>query len=235
MQSFYVYRYVDEKTKEIVYVGKTSQLFVTNRLDQHKTDNVGIWASTTPHYIEFVELPREEDMTYLESYLIRKLKPRLNIILATQIAPPFELQLDENKWKNLNEYLNEKEKAKTSQATIFANQVSLIQESNIMFNETIKRIASMINIKDKNFIKKVCFVNDLNQKSIFININELSVFDKETPTETLNRLVAYTTDSRIAGTTTDVRAVGIFDGYDIKDNKVELYLNNYIKKILEVL
>ena len=95
MQSFYVYRYVDEQTKEIVYIGKTSQLFVTNRLDQHKTDNVGVWASKTPHYIEFVELPREEDMTYLESYLIRKIKPKLNIVLFTHVAPPFELTLDE--------------------------------------------------------------------------------------------------------------------------------------------
>ena len=234
MQNFYVYRYIDEKTKEIVYIGKTSQLFVTNRLDQHKTDNVGIWASQTPHYIEFVEVPREEDMSYLESYLIRKIRPRLNIVLMAHTAPPFELQLDESKWINLDKYLSDKEKAKNSQSTIFANNVLLIQESNLLFQKTLKSIASSMDATDKIFIKKICLMNDLCLPSCNVSKNDIMrVFgDIE---NTCNRLIAYTTDSRIAGTTSDIRKVGIFDQYEINEEAITFYFNPYVRKVLEVL
>lgn len=234
MQNFYVYRYIDEKTKEIVYIGKTSQLFVTNRLDQHKTDNVGIWASQTPHYIEFVEVPREEDMSYLESYLIRKIRPRLNIVLMAHTAPPFELQLDENKWINLDKYLSDKEKAKNSQSTIFANNVLLIQESNTLFQQTINNIVLAMSNVDKNFIKKICLMNDLYLPTCNVS-QDIILKTFGNIEETCNRLVSYTTDSRIAGTITDIRKVGIFDRYEIGEDTVTFYFNPYVRKIMEVL
>jgi hypothetical protein len=236
MQNFYVYRYVDEQTKEIVYIGKTSQLFVTNRLDQHKTDNVGVWASKTPHYIEFVELPREEDMTYLESYLIRKIKPRLNIVLFTHVAPPFELALDENKWMNLDKYLADKEKAKTIQADIFASQVATIAESNMLFETTIRDIISEMTMNDKNFIKKICFMNKLTLSRINISIEGIAKAYPELSIEdACKRIVGFTRNSRIAGTVSDIRKVGFFDEYEIRDEYIILHLNTYIKKILAVL
>lgn len=236
MQSFYVYRYVDEKTKEIVYIGKTSQLFVTDRLDQHKTDNVGIWASTTPHYIEFVELPREEDMTYLESYLIRKIKPRLNIVLFTHVAPPFEIALDECKWINLSTYLQEKEKAKTIQADVFANQIALVKESNEIFDRTINGIVDSINRKDKNFIKKICFMSNLSTGKVYANKKDVQkTYEEENVEDVCKRFVSYTTSSRIAGTVGDIKNVGIFDKYEIESDNIVFYTNQYIKKILEVI
>ena len=236
MQSFYVYRYVDEKTKEIVYIGKTSQLFVTNRLDQHKTDNVGVWASRTPHYIEFVEVPREEDMTYLESYLIRKIKPRLNIVLFTHVAPPFEIVLDESKWVNLDKYLSDKEKAKTIQADVFANQIATIAESNMLFETTIRDIVSDMTLNDKNFIKKICFMNKLTLSRINISIDGITKAYPELSIEdACKRLVNFTRDSRIAGTASDIRKVGFFDEYEIRDEYIILHLNTYIKKILAVM
>lgn len=236
MQEYYVYRYIDKKTNEIMYIGKTGQLFVTNRLDQHKTDNVGVWAEKNEHYIDFITLPREEDMTYLESYLIRKHKPQLNIVLMAQYEPPFSIEIDESKWKKLDEYLKEKEMAKTLPSEIFINNIKAIEESNNEFNKTVSQIASTISMKDRNFIKKICFINNLDKGFITIPKNHIIfTFSTHNIEEVADRMISYGKETRISGTVNTIRRVAIFDKYEIKDENIVFTFNAYFKKILAVI
>ena len=234
---FYVYRYIDSKTNEIMYIGKTNQPFVTTRIDQHKTDNVGIWANNNKHYIEFIELPREEDMNYIESYLIRKEKPILNIVLSTQDAPPFEILIKDSEWKNLKDFLQEQNEIKTLPNKIFAKNIVLIQESNKLFSETINDIINRLSLQDKNFIKKLCFSNDLNNPQFSISHLEFCKNYNITNILEINpicdRLISYTQKSRIEGTTTEINLVGIFNNYIINEKDILFFPNSYIKKFLE--
>ena len=93
MYKYFLYRYIDDTTKEIVYIGKTQQLDVINRIDQHKTDNVGKWTQNNKFHIEFISVPREEDMNYIESFLIRKFQPKLNIVLSNNDKPEFNIYI----------------------------------------------------------------------------------------------------------------------------------------------
>lgn len=220
-----------------MYVGKTNQLFVTNRLEQHKTDNVGKWASNNEHYIEFIELPREEDMNYIESYLIRKHKPELNIILATQTAPPFEIIIEPNQWINLDKYLKEIKEAKRKHIDIFTNNFEQAQESNEIFSQNIKKIIENISVKDRNFIKVICFSNDLTKDSINIAISDIYKYyniNTLKEVETIcNRFISYSKNSRIEGTLYDIKQIGFFDKFVLKEQNVILYFNPYVKKFLE--
>ena len=124
MRKFYIYRYIDKNTNEIMYIGKTARLFVEERIKQHKDDAIGLWASNNEHYIEFIELPKEEDMNYIESYLIRKFMPKYNIIFADDSKlPPFEIIIDESLWKNYNNYINEKEDNERNIENITENNI----------------------------------------------------------------------------------------------------------------
>ena len=95
---YFVYRYKDENDK-IVYIGKTSQQYVTERISQHVNDPIGKWANNNKHFIDFIEVSREEDMNYIESYLIRKELPTFNtIFLDKNNPPPFELVIPNSVW-----------------------------------------------------------------------------------------------------------------------------------------
>ena len=163
MKGFYIYRYKDLSNNEIVYIGKTLQTSVKDRIDQHVTDPVGVWASKNPHTIEFIELPREEDMNYIESYLIRKFVPKYNTILAdASKSPPFEIIIDENLWKNLHNYLKEQaersEKLQNlSKETISNNFLRLQQSEEEFNNEFNKHIKNRMSLSDFEFLKKVIF------------------------------------------------------------------------------
>ena len=88
-----------------MYIGKTTQNTVRERIEQHKTDNIGYWASAHPHHIDFFEVFKEEDMNYIESYLIRKHTPPHNIIFADNSKmPPFQVIVDESIWISLEEF-----------------------------------------------------------------------------------------------------------------------------------
>lgn len=175
MKGFYIYRYKDPSNNEIVYIGKTLQTSVKDRINQHVTDPVGVWANKNPHIIEFIELPREEDMDYIESYLIRKYVPKYNTILADiSKAPPFEIIIKEDLWKNLDDYLKEQTKRSEelqnlSKETISNNFIRLQQieqEFNSKFNKTIKERIPLIDIE---FIKQINVLSINNQTTVSSN------------------------------------------------------------------
>jgi excinuclease UvrABC nuclease subunit len=232
-----VYRYIDKKTKEIMYIGKTNQLFVTNRIDQHKTDNVGIWANKNEHYIEFIELPREDDMNYLESYLIRKYKPKLNIVLSSQDSPPFELLINENQWKNLEKYLKEKEDIIKKPMEIFSSKILGVQESNRIFAQHIENIVKEMSLKDKHFIKRICFCSDLSKSSVSVSLKDISGYYNIVSISDIqiicNRFISYTQESRIVGTYKEIKKIGFFNDYIIKEENIIFSSNPYLKKFLE--
>ena len=157
MRNFYIYRYVDKNTKEIMYIGKTGRLTVEERINQHITDNIGVWAKNNPHTIEFIELPKEEDMNYIESYLIRKYTPKCNIMLMDGDLPPFKIEIDENLWKSYEDYIEEKKHhnenmMKISQANVASN-ISEIMSANKEFDENLIRAIHNIDRTDKDFIR----------------------------------------------------------------------------------
>ena len=158
MRNFYIYRYIDKNTKEIMYIGKTGRLTVEERIAQHKTDNIGLWASSNQHIIEFLELPKEEDMNYIESYLIRKYTPKHNIIFSDgSLLPPFKIEIDESLWKSYDEYIDNKKHhnenmMKISQANIASN-VAEIMSANKEFDENLLHSIHNIDKIDKDFIR----------------------------------------------------------------------------------
>ena len=139
-----------------MYIGKTGRLTVEERINQHITDNVGIWAKSNPHTIEFIELPKEEDMNYIESYLIRKHTPKCNIMLTDGDLPPFKIEIDEKLWKSYEDYIEKKKHhnenmMKISQANIASN-VAEIMSANKEFDENLIRSIHGIDKTDKDFI-----------------------------------------------------------------------------------
>ena len=239
VSQYFVYRYIDSKTDKIMYIGKTQQLFVTNRLEQHKSDNVGSWAAKNVHYIEFLELPTKEDMDYLESYLIRKHKPELNIALTSQDAPPFEITITKNRWKNLNDYLIEKQKAKQKPMEIFSKNIKAVEESNRIFNETIDNIINQTTSIDCLFLRYIRLINDLTDDTFVIPTwyiqRHYHVYSIEEVRTICKRLVSYSQRSRIEGTINDIRNVGFFDSCIVEEGRVTFVLNPYIKRLLEKL
>ena len=94
-----------------MYIGKTARHYVEERIIQHIDDPIGKWAKSNDHYVEFLELPKEEDMNYIESYLIRQYLPPCNTIFASDTRlPPFEIFISEDKWLRLDEYIENKNK-----------------------------------------------------------------------------------------------------------------------------
>lgn len=159
MQKYYVYRYIDKKSKEIVYIGKTEQLFVENRLNQHIDDNIGKYMKNNECTIEFITLPRKEDMDYIESYLIRKMTPICNTILVNATAPPFEINIPESLWKNVDEYLeeqkNKNEKIKKMTTTTIQNNLMQMQELALQKENKVKKMIENMTDADKSFIKEI--------------------------------------------------------------------------------
>ena len=133
MYKYFLYRYIDDTTKEIVYIGKTQQLDVINRIDQHKTDNVGKWTQNNKFHIEFISVPREEDMNYIESFLIRKFQPKLNIVLSNNDKPEFNIYIPENLWINLDDYLTQKAEINEKPKTIISENITQIAQANSEF------------------------------------------------------------------------------------------------------
>ena len=116
---YFLYRYKDKNNK-IMYIGKTLQITPRNRTSAHINDPIGKWASENEHTIEYLELPREEDMNYIESYLIRTYYPPCNTVFVDKNnPPPYKLNIPETDWKNIDDYLiNEKEKAEKVENTV---------------------------------------------------------------------------------------------------------------------
>jgi hypothetical protein len=244
LKGFYIYRYKDITNDEIVYIGKTLQNSVKDRINQHITDPVGVWAKNNPHTIEFIELPREEDMDYIESYLIRKFVPKYNTILAdaSRVAP-FEIIIDENLWKNLNDYLKEKieqsEKLQgLSKETISSNFLRLQQNEenfNSLFNEKIK---NRVTLTDLEFIKNL---SSYLEKDGFANVPKQHIYNlynistNEELREIFQRLISYkfsfedTVNAKVEKFTLFCKIV------TNSNNSVTFYLGENGQKILKTL
>lgn len=244
MPKYYIYRYIDSTTKKIVYIGKTGRLSVEDRLNQHTNDKIGMWCKTHSYYIEFLELPKEEDMNYIESYLIRKYVPKCNVIFADNSKmPPFDIQIDENLWKSYEKYLAEKKKyaenmIKISQDNIASN-ISAIIESNTEFdtnlNETINNISGL----NKQFIKFLCIHYNMDLKEMKIPFNSLLLFYKisENDCEKIGSIICDLQNikfkSRLKGTVDTVCDIQLFKEIcREKDNLIFKFGDNY-RYILE--
>ena len=155
MYKYFLYRYIDDITKEIVYIGKTQQLDVINRIDQHKTDNVGKWTQNNKFHIEFISVPREEDMNYIESFLIRKFQPKLNIVLSNNDKPAFNIYIPENLWINLDDYLTQKAEINEKPKTIISENITKIAQANSEFKLNVNKFIESLSIEDKNFVKRI--------------------------------------------------------------------------------
>ena len=125
---YFIYRYKDIDGN-IVYIGKTTKDNIKERLSAHIDDSVGKWASSHFHTIEFLEVEKEEDMNYLESYLIRRYLPRFNIRLIDEIhPPPFEIIIPENRWINIEHIKKyEKERSDKINKTVTKNIANNIE------------------------------------------------------------------------------------------------------------
>lgn len=179
-----------------MYIGKTGRISVEDRLNQHKTDAIGMWCKDHPFYIEFLELPKEEDMNYIESYLIRKYTPKCNTIFADNTKlPPFEIVINENLWKSYDKYIEEKKNyaenmMKISQENISSN-ISAIIKSNEEFEENIKNITNGLTQYDKYFLSFLKERKQPNQETISIPYKYIFWMYKikENDTESLNKII----------------------------------------------
>lgn len=239
INEYYVYRYIEKSTGKIVYIGKTQRLSVTDRLKQHKDDNVGKWTATHDYYIDFIILPTEEDMNYLESYLIRQLRPELNIMLINSGAPPFSLNIPESSWIKLDDYYKNKEKIKELPKTLISNNIIAINESNRIFNSNVDKFIKNLLHKDKMFIKQTFFLHTINTKVISADKKDFTkIYGEDVNIEEVaNRLIGYNFESRVLGRPNSIDTIGVFDEF-IPDESRSVYIficNPYFRKIIEKL
>ena len=239
MYKYFLYRYIDDTTKEIVYIGKTQQLDVINRIDQHKTDNVGKWTQNNKFHIEFISVPREEDMNYIESFLIRKFQPKLNIVLSNNDKPAFNIYIPENLWINLDDYLTQKAEINEKPKTIISENITKIAQANSEFKLNVNKFIESLSIEDKNFVKRIFVIHPINVKVIESNSDDFnSVYgDSCVINDIANRLVSYNISSKIYGKKDTVDVIGLFDSYTIDntENRCIFILNPYFRSIIEKL
>lgn len=244
MSKCYIYRYVEEQTKEIVYIGKTGRLSVEDRINQHKFDNIGNWCKTHKYYIEFLELPKEEDMNYIESYLIRKYTPECNIIFSDgSKLPPFDIIIDESLWKSYDTYMKERKEysekmMKIAQENIASN-VSAIMKANAEFDNKLEQTIKNMHDKDKQFVKFLLSYNKTNSKIPQLSFNYFLLFYKIDNTninavnQIINRLKNVCFDSKMKGMVNQTSHICLFDDIYIKEDIIFFIFGENYKYILE--
>ena len=238
--AFFVYRYVDDKTNKIAYIGKTSQSTVRERINQHKTDRIGIWATNNKHHIDFIELPKEEDMNYIESYLIREHMPPWNVVFAdVDKKPPFTIQIEETLWKNLEEYEKEQKegKAKLEEKASLAIQERflLLEAGEQDFNE---KIAHLMHCTPKAIVEDLHYVLSFHDRQSKIKITKQIIMDdwkentEEKLQERLLNLLQFCIVSRIPGTLTDEKQIRLFAEIKLTEEDVVLQLGEYAPQFI---
>lgn len=73
---YYLYKYLDENTKECLYVGQTNNLY-TRHLD-HLRNKKEDWCNDLV-IMKYIEVPDKYNLNFLEMYLINKEIPKYNI------------------------------------------------------------------------------------------------------------------------------------------------------------
>lgn len=84
ISQYCIYRYIDKKTKEILYVGKTDTS-LENRINQHQSETK---FKNIDAEVEYIELKNNMETRFYEFYFINKWKPVLNT------ADKYEDELD---------------------------------------------------------------------------------------------------------------------------------------------
>lgn len=74
ISQYCIYRYIDKKTKEILYVGKTDTS-LENRINQHQSETK---FKNIDAEVEYIELKNNMETRFYEFYFINKWKPVLN-------------------------------------------------------------------------------------------------------------------------------------------------------------
>lgn len=94
ISNFCIYRYIDNSTKEILYVEKTDSSLI-NRIKQHRSEDK---FKNIDAHIEYVELENSMETRFYEFYFINKWKPELNT--SDKYDAPLDVELADNlEWK----------------------------------------------------------------------------------------------------------------------------------------
>ena len=106
-----VYRMLSSK-KEILYIGKAKN--IPNRLKSYVSDNnLAIRTErmlSLTKYLEITTTTNESEALLLEANLIKKHKPRFNILLRDDKSFPFIFIGNEDKWPQIKRHRGKKDK-----------------------------------------------------------------------------------------------------------------------------
>lgn len=241
MTHFYIYRYIDKQSKKIMYIGKTSQSTVRERINQHKTDAIGLWANANPHTIEFIELPKEEDMNYIESYLIREHVPPHNVIFADgSKKPPFTIHIDEGLWKDLEEYekeeLDKKEKIQETVVTNILERMKLLEQANTEFVQNVNQLMRDVSEDTKTDVKWLLSHYDGHQ-DFFVRKDDIKTeLSTHTDLEIIHRLLPLLNikmTSKIAGVIGEAQRISLFDKILMTNTMIKFSLGDNAEQIIK--
>jgi hypothetical protein len=99
-REFYVYRYTDKRTRDVVYIGKTN-CSLKSRINAHKREE---WFAPYDCDVDFIKLSNEVETDSVEKFLINYYKPCINL----KDKVPFvtkEINLEGLDWHPYEEYL----------------------------------------------------------------------------------------------------------------------------------
>lgn len=154
--SFYIYKYIDNLTNKILYIGQTNDL--KRRIREHNSEEK--FKKLSNYSIYYFNCTTKTETNSYEYFLIKKHNPPLNIIFNNDILNNSFFDLNEPEWQKYNE---EEKNEKNENNKINKNKKILLQP---FLNYSILEKKEEEKEEEKNYLiknlKEDCFFNNLN-------------------------------------------------------------------------